>query len=664
MNNMPYFIEIKDSVEKSKELLLNQIRKKALSDKDISFYSQECSIIECVNATYFIEYNGNLYACGTQTVVEKIEKINSHRYRYTYLSNFLVWGKNFNTILLKEISIGSYWFRNNEEYSDPILWFRNDKDYCWKRLSFGSVINRNEICDVIILYMKSKKISDYKRDTEIFVLLNGELRYSAKHINDFSTINYRILMFGKSSTDYQVLYDLLLNRYMKLKYISNIYQIKNMSDLEILKYEKYSSRELSTDIPIWFSMSDCIGADILYKFATDNNCIKQIPNLIPYDGTVCYEITLKKNETEKISFVFNLMDKCKETQYKILGVRLEQILNYVCEKEIKGDIESTENVYKELIEFLKIRTDHSRNIIKKMLHIYGNFQLLTHFEKWMALREVGAINDTYIDKIGEDYFPLKNINTATIKMLGNSVIEYKWKNEFRLYLIAHCYYPDSIFHYNCKWLGNQHLDIFIPCICVGIEYQGLQHYEAVEFFNESLQSRQYLDEIKRNKCKDNDVLLIEWNYETTVNEINFICKLREKGISDIPMPDIKERWNFEILSYESEINKNPFQKVIRQYDSAGNFLCEYSNTKEASETTGISMKSIRRAVRKINKTAGGYIWNEAIKNSEIDVINPVNAPEYSNEAIETGRPKSDNPKSNPIHVRILRTRKNTKNRRD
>lgn len=634
MINTPYYTEIRDSIEDSKELLLHQIKKKALSKKDVSFESQKSAITECVNATFFIEDGKYLYACGTQEVIEKIEKINSYRYRYTYSSNFLVFGKNFNATLLKEISIGSYWVRNNEEYSDPILWYRGRKDNCWKKIIFGSIINVDEICDLIILYMKSKKINDFKRDTEITVLLNGELCYQKKHVDDFSTIDYRFLMFKPKTADYHILYDVLADKCVKLAYISNIYQIKDMSELEVLKYEKHSSKELNGDIPIWFSMSDCVGANILRKFGIDNNCIKLIPNLIPYDSTVCYEITLRKTEPEKISFVFNLIGKCPEVQYKVFGVRLEYILNYVCQKEFKGDLESTKRAYKELTVFLKIKTECPQNIIKKMLNIYGNFQLLTHFEKWIVLREIGVVNDTYINKIGKKYFPLKKINESTINMLGNSVMEYKWKNEFRLYLITHSYYPDTIFHYNSKWLENQHLDIFIPCIYVGIEYQGLQHYEEVEFFNESLQERQYLDEIKRNKCKDNGVLLIEWSHNTTVNEINFIYKLREIGILDIPVPDTKERWNFAIPSYENEAIRHMPQKVIRQYNLEGIFLHEYNSTAEASQNTGISMKSIRRAIRKINKTAGGYIWNETIKDSEIDIVNPVDKTVYSNDAIE------------------------------
>ena len=70
--------------------------------------------------------------------------------------------------------------------------------------------------------------------------------------------------------------------------------------------------------------------------------------------------------------------------------------------------------------------------------------------------------------------------------------------------------------YRPEWLGLQSLDLYIPSIQTGIEYQGIQHYFPVSFFGgeEALAQRQELDKIKKQLCVNNGVRLIEWPYST------------------------------------------------------------------------------------------------------------------------------------------------------
>lgn len=48
--------------------------------------------------------------------------------------------------------------------------------------------------------------------------------------------------------------------------------------------------------------------------------------------------------------------------------------------------------------------------------------------------------------------------------------------------------------------------------------------------------------------------------------------------------------------------------AVDQYDKEGNFLAHYESIAKAEDTTGISINSIIKACRGINKTSGGYIW--------------------------------------------------------
>ncbi len=82
------------------------------------------------------------------------------------------------------------------------------------------------------------------------------------------------------------------------------------------------------------------------------------------------------------------------------------------------------------------------------------------------------------------------------------------------------------------WLAPQSLDIYVPSLKLGIEYQGVQHYEQVEFFGgeKGLERRKQLDEKKRNLCKENGVTLLEWHYQDTITKPTLKKKLKEMGL--------------------------------------------------------------------------------------------------------------------------------------
>ena len=91
-------------------------------------------------------------------------------------------------------------------------------------------------------------------------------------------------------------------------------------------------------------------------------------------------------------------------------------------------------------------------------------------------------------------------------LIADGTIARKWKSEKTLFDIVKRLYPDARFQYYPNWLEPQNLDIFIPSINVGIKYQGLQHYEPVDFFGgeEAYKHRVDLD---RRKWKRHNILI-------------------------------------------------------------------------------------------------------------------------------------------------------------
>ena len=100
-------------------------------------------------------------------------------------------------------------------------------------------------------------------------------------------------------------------------------------------------------------------------------------------------------------------------------------------------------------------------------------------------------------------------------LTAEGIIKPKWKHELSLFHALRKRYPDILYQYRPDWLGRQSLDLYIPSLQTAIEYQGIQHYLPIDFFGgeEALAQRQELDQIKKQLCTENDVRLIEWQYD-------------------------------------------------------------------------------------------------------------------------------------------------------
>lgn len=70
------------------------------------------------------------------------------------------------------------------------------------------------------------------------------------------------------------------------------------------------------------------------------------------------------------------------------------------------------------------------------------------------------------------------------------------------------------------WLGNQRLDIWLPARMVAVEYNGKQHYEAINFFGglEGLRKQQELDMRKAALCVENCVRLFVVRFDEDMDE--------------------------------------------------------------------------------------------------------------------------------------------------
>lgn len=132
----------------------------------------------------------------------------------------------------------------------------------------------------------------------------------------------------------------------------------------------------------------------------------------------------------------------------------------------------------------------------------------------------------------KSYSPISEIENILRESKGIPKIGEGWINETTLYYLIKKSFPNLkvIHHGRPEWLGRQHFDIWIPEINCGIEYQGIQHFEPINYFGgiETFYKNKERDEIKKTKSKENNTILIEvlpnYNIESIIDQINDIIK--------------------------------------------------------------------------------------------------------------------------------------------
>ncbi len=128
---------------------------------------------------------------------------------------------------------------------------------------------------------------------------------------------------------------------------------------------------------------------------------------------------------------------------------------------------------------------------------------------------------------GEDFNRIEN---ELREMLGYPRIGEKWISETMLFkIVAALFSPRRVIqHYRGPELGGLEIDIWIPDLRVGIEYQGVQHFEAVDHWGGEDGFLRRLEHDRRKKaiCRTIGYALIEFRYEEELTEQTVKEKLR------------------------------------------------------------------------------------------------------------------------------------------
>lgn len=124
------------------------------------------------------------------------------------------------------------------------------------------------------------------------------------------------------------------------------------------------------------------------------------------------------------------------------------------------------------------------------------------------------------------------IENEVRQKFGYRRIGEAWTSETILYYIVRSLFPDMtvLRHYRPDFLQGLELDIFIKELNVGIEYQGIQHFEPVAHWGgmEALQNLKARDKKKEEICNSQDVPLIYFRYDEGLSNDLVLARLKEQ----------------------------------------------------------------------------------------------------------------------------------------
>lgn len=333
----------------------------------------------------------------------------------------------------------------------------------------------------------------------------------------------------------------------------------NNSIEELLR--KYKKEDNETTKLIYISKSVYKDNYVLFEYLKEKFKLQLLENEFENDKTKNYIAKVDRENKDSISFIEYIISKTKSREardsinYLIYGVPLKYITASIFSKPdlkeklvdlIKNDIllVSDKNKKERLINRIYMSYPVKNDIYTKICN-----QLLNKYK----VDEISLII-ILLYKYGEELvFNLPNIENITYNLskysvsvinnsnneknkelyeeiyINSSIDQIKWKSEFTMFKLIKDYFSDAIYQYRCKELGLQSLDVYIPSIKFGFEYQGQQHYEPIEVFGglAHFEKQKENDKNKKEICKNNGITLIEWKYTESINKFVLDQKLND-----------------------------------------------------------------------------------------------------------------------------------------
>ena len=301
------------------------------------------------------------------------------------------------------------------------------------------------------------------------------------------------------------------------------------TDYSLKHYQKLSNKGIydiegeKEYIKIFFFVNGSKPSYVLKEFCKNADEFRELSNPLPDDSTYNYMAKFRKSRVDDLKFVEFCFMKQSLTSgssfsgYGLYYTSIEHFSHAIIDfqdpvpsgfwKLTDEEYNSGQEVLKELYKYSSMPYNECS------LPLDMPYLFITSTIQMKYLMEISSeITKEDRNRYKEKY------NAIYQSLLDTGEVKAKWKSEFNLYQIVVKMYPDAIYQYHSLWLGGQSLDVYVPSIRTGFEYQGIQHYQPVDYFGgeDSFKKNVERDARKKELCKENCVNLIEIRYDETL----------------------------------------------------------------------------------------------------------------------------------------------------
>lgn len=449
-------------------------------------YRNEKGIIKRLNLNRIFKIDSNLLK-GAYIIYEDMTE---------NIRNIVICQNNENIDTVKKIlDVQKNWFIPSP-YNEIIYCINEEEKYKFFEYNFlNGVLEK-------IGTSKTSNTSEILRDYRVEKYCKNESRFKNYSIPKFEENNKLIFYFNNNDEQWFNILKLYCKENEIEFYKKSNPFINDSSENYIIKIDKEKIFQI-------IFIDFCCESGLLFGFKIYNKKITQCLDTFN-------DIFLDNSNFEE-SHIARKLNIC------IYGRDLLNEIDFELFEEIQNNFEQQlnyDNAFS-LIDELKFTEEICRKSIESFILNNGYYNLsFNHLNS----------PKTYDEKILRKCLLIKN--ELFDKLVSNEKIKIKWKREYELYKLVKKYFNSALFQYKVYWLNSQSIDIYIYDEKIAIEYQGEQHFKDIEYFDvkDTLKERVMRDNVKKEKCKENGVTLIEWRYDEEISNKVLKDKLNSIGI--------------------------------------------------------------------------------------------------------------------------------------
>lgn len=310
-------------------------------------------------------------------------------------------------------------------------------------------------------------------------------------------------------------------------------------------WSRFSARVYDGDFfNIFLHLDNSKAAQVISEYIKKADAVEIQDNIFPDDDSINLKVSYKNNP-KSVRFLYYCANLHKSfLGFSVMNIPLEDLQkgtkNYEYEHRYIVDSEEIDlGYYKLLNKELYKKEGQKRRINLLPQKVYDNCishpEMLVYMYQYLRDYYQGKYEAPYIGgrgtfDLGDAFASEKALYDKIFsKIAAREGYKSRWKNELTLYQLIKKEYPDAVYQYHNDWLKRQSLDVYIPSLNLGVEYQGKQHFEAVEFFGgkEGLENTKQRDARKRKLCEENGVRVMEWMYNEPISKPILNKKIKE-----------------------------------------------------------------------------------------------------------------------------------------